>query len=89
LVTNSKLDVELIFMNTDPQTVEKSLGIKSTTKKKQLITDTNDGDDEGTSKQAHTLTESNKKKKQPSIPGALPFTFLVFLLILNIDFGQF
>ena len=75
LVTNSKVDIELIFVNTDPQTVEKSLGIKSTTKKKGIITDTND-ENGGPAKQAHT--ENKKKKKWPSMPGVLPFTSLVY-----------
>jgi len=61
-------------MNTDLQTIEKSLGIKSTTKKKGIITDTDDED--GGAEQAHI--EKSKKKKRPSIPGALRFTSLVY-----------
>ena len=63
-------------MNTDPQTVEKSLGIKSAMKKRAIITDTDDKDG-GTAEQAHI--ENNKEKKQPSIPGVLPFTSLVYV----------
>ena len=73
-VTNSKVNIELIFVNTDPQ-VEKSLGIKSTTKKKGIITDTDD-ENGGTTEQVHT--ENKKKKKRPSMPGVLPFTSLVY-----------
>ena len=69
------MNIELIFVNTDPQTVEKSLGIKSTTKKKGIIMDTDDKNG-GTAEQAHT--ENKKKKKRPSMPGVLPFTSLVY-----------
>jgi len=72
LITNSQLYIDLVFVNTDPQTVEKSLGIKNATKKKGIITDDEDG---GTSEQVH---KENNKKKRPSISGAFPFTFLVY-----------
>ncbi|EDR06517.1 uncharacterized protein LACBIDRAFT_328724 [Laccaria bicolor S238N-H82] len=67
-------NLTLIFVNMNPQTIEKSLGIKSTTKKKESIIDIDDKD-EG-AEQAHI--EKNKKKKRPSIPVAFCFTSLVY-----------
>ena len=74
-IANSQLYIELIFVNTDPQTVEKRLGIKSAVKKKGSIAAA-DGEDGSTAEQTHK--ENKRKKKQPSTPGASSFTFLMY-----------
>ena len=74
-IANSQLYIELIFVNTDPQTVEKRLGIKSAMKKKGIIAEAN-GEDGGTAEQMHK--ENNRKKKQPFTSGASPSTFFMY-----------
>lgn len=80
--------LELIFVNTDPETIEKRLGTKNAVKiRKTKATIPETDDEEDASKQMQK--ENKGRKTQTSTSGASSFAFLLYLLILNIFFRQF